>query len=61
MEPDFQQSLWGFNYERLHAIMKSVDPYDLFWVPHGVGSEGWATDSYVLNYIPSQAGRLCRV
>ncbi len=38
-EPDWQQTFWGPNYERLLAIKRKVDPDNLFHVHHGVGSE----------------------
>jgi hypothetical protein len=38
-EPDWQQSFWGENYNRLLSIKKSVDPEGLFNCHHCVGSE----------------------
>ena len=38
-EPDWQQTFWGSNYDRLLAIKRKVDPDNLFRVHHGVGSE----------------------
>lgn len=40
-EPNWQQSFYGDNYDRLLGIKKTVDPWGLFWVMTGVGSEGW--------------------
>lgn len=40
-EPDFQQSLWGENYERLYEIKQEWDPSGLFIARLGVGSEDW--------------------
>ncbi|KAK2741400.1 hypothetical protein FQN55_008316 [Onygenales sp. PD_40] len=40
-EPDFQQAFYGGFYERLLAIKKLVDPWDVFWAATAVGSEGW--------------------
>ncbi|KAE9366414.1 FAD-binding domain-containing protein [Stipitochalara longipes BDJ] len=40
-EPNFQRSFWGFNYERLLRIKRTVDPDDVFWCHICVGSEGW--------------------
>lgn len=61
MEPEWQEAFWGANYERLLAIKERYDPYELFYVHHGVGSEGWAMDQYIVGDVPSQAGKLCRV
>lgn len=61
MEPDWQESFWGSNYARLLSIKQRYDPQELFYVHHGVGSEGWAMDRYIVGNVPSQAGRLCRV
>lgn len=59
MDPDFSQSFYGTNYERLVEIKKQVDPKDLFWAPTAVGSEGWyITDQE--EYVTKQTGRLCR-
>ncbi|TGJ80340.1 hypothetical protein E0Z10_g8427 [Xylaria hypoxylon] len=58
-EPSFQQAFWGTNYARLLSIKKQVDPYDTFWAPTAVGSEGW----YIArqeSWLPTQNGRLCR-
>lgn len=30
-EPDWQQSFWGSNYERLVEINRRVDPDDILW------------------------------
>ncbi len=40
-EPDWQQTFWGSNYERLLEIKKEVDPSDVFWCVPCVGNEGW--------------------
>lgn len=40
-EPDFQESLWGENYERLYEIKQEWDPRGLFIVRLGVGSKDW--------------------
>ncbi len=39
-EPRWQTSFWGSNYAKLAAVKRSYDPQGLFWVHHGVGSEG---------------------
>ena len=48
-EKDWQRSFWGSNYERLATIKKKVDPGGLFFVHHGVGSEGWSADGFTKN------------
>lgn len=45
-DPDWQASHWGPNYPRLRAIKQSYDPTGLFFVHHGVGSEGWSADGF---------------
>jgi len=45
-EPDWQGSFWGSNYSRLAEVKRQVDPDDLFFVHHGVGSEGWSEDGF---------------
>jgi FAD/FMN-containing dehydrogenase len=46
-EPDWQASYWGTNYARLLAVKRRYDPDGLFFVRHGVGSEGWSDDGFV--------------
>jgi FAD/FMN-containing dehydrogenase len=43
-EPDWQQSFWGENYQRLLEIKRKYDPEGLFYCHHCVGSEGWSND-----------------
>ena len=45
-EKDWQHSYWGANYERLAAVKRQYDPDGLFFVHHGVGSEGWSEDGF---------------
>jgi hypothetical protein len=45
-ERRWQQSFWGTNYPRLAAVKKKYDPDGLFFVHHGVGSEGWSQDGF---------------
>ena len=45
-EKDWQHSYWGTNYARLLAIKRQYDPDGLFFVHHGVGSEGWSGDGF---------------
>ncbi|KAK0620677.1 hypothetical protein B0T14DRAFT_236015 [Immersiella caudata] len=60
MEPNFGEAFYGGNYERLVKIKKELDPTDLFWVPTGVGSEGWKVKGS-REWLTTQEGRLCRV
>ncbi|KAJ7148034.1 FAD-binding domain-containing protein [Mycena crocata] len=41
LEPHFQATFFGPNYEKLSKIKTKYDPTDLFIVPAGVGSERW--------------------
>jgi FAD/FMN-containing dehydrogenase len=45
-QADWQQAFWGSNYPRLAAVKKKFDPEGLFFVHHGVGSEGWSADGF---------------
>jgi len=45
-QPDWQDAFWGDNYPRLRAIKDKYDPAGLFFVYHGVGSEGWSVDGF---------------
>ncbi|KAK0701574.1 hypothetical protein B0T26DRAFT_865327 [Lasiosphaeria miniovina] len=58
-EPNWQQSFFGTNYERLLQIKRLRDPWQVFWAPATVGSEDWIVTTP--NQVPSQNGRLCRV
>jgi FAD/FMN-containing dehydrogenase len=46
-ERRWQQSFWGENYAKLAAVKRKYDPSGLFFVHHGVGSEGWSDDGFV--------------
>lgn len=59
MDPEFQQSFYGSNYERLTEIKRKVDPKDVFWAPTAVGSERWYITGQK-DYVTWQTGKLCR-
>lgn len=42
----WQETFWGANYVRLKEIKSKYDPSGLFFVRHGVGSEGWSEDGF---------------
>jgi hypothetical protein len=58
-EPNWQTSFFGSNYPRLLQIKKARDPWNVFWAPETVGSEGWQV--VTSDGLPTQNGRLCRV
>jgi FAD/FMN-containing dehydrogenase len=43
---DWQRAFWGTHYARLSAVKHTYDPEGLFYVRHGVGSEGWSEDGF---------------
>ena len=57
-EPNWQQSFFGSNYDKLLAIKKARDPWGLFWAPTTVGSENWVVRT--ADGLPTQNGPLCR-
>ncbi len=58
-EPNWQQSFFGSQYERLLKVKKSVDPWGLFWAPTTVGSENWHV--VTADRLPTQNGPLCKI
>ncbi|KAJ9149309.1 FAD linked oxidase [Pleurostoma richardsiae] len=59
-EPDWQQSFYGDNYDRLYALKQRYDPWGLFYAPTAVGAEDWNVTGQIA-YYPTQNGRLCHV
>ncbi|KAF1846543.1 uncharacterized protein K460DRAFT_417601 [Cucurbitaria berberidis CBS 394.84] len=60
-EPDWQNAFWGENYPRLLSIKQKYDPSMLFYVHHGVGTEGWRIEDNGIVGVQSTDGPLCRV
>lgn len=58
-EPNFQQSFYGSNYERLLSIKQKTDPWHVFYAVTAVGSDKWKVEG--TKGLPTQNGRLCRV
>jgi hypothetical protein len=58
-EPNFKESFYGSNYDRLLSIKDEVDPWSVFYVVTGVGSDRWYSEG--VPGLPTQQGRLCRV
>ncbi|EUC29960.1 hypothetical protein COCCADRAFT_7910 [Bipolaris zeicola 26-R-13] len=50
-QPNFQDTFWGTNYQKLLGIKKKWDPQGLFYATVGVGSEAWSVKT---------DGRMCR-
>ena len=46
IEPNFQTTFYGPNYDRLLSIKRVYDPNGLFIVAGGVGSEDWDWDGF---------------
>jgi hypothetical protein len=53
-QPNWQQTLYGVNYEPLLKIKDKYDPDQIFYALQAVGSDRWYTDK-------ARGGRLCPV
>jgi FAD/FMN-containing dehydrogenase len=51
-EPHWQTSYWGDNYARLRELKRRYDPACVFFVRHGIGSEGWSDDGFARLAMP---------
>ncbi|KAJ0107569.1 hypothetical protein J7T55_007759 [Diaporthe amygdali] len=59
-EPNWQQSFYGDNYDRLYSLKQRYDPWGVLYATGAVGSEDWyVTDQ--IEYFPTANGRLCPV
>ncbi|KUJ21514.1 FAD-binding domain-containing protein [Mollisia scopiformis] len=58
-EPNWQQSFFGDNYNKLLKIKRERDPWGLFYAPTTVGSEVWEVRT--ADGLPTQNGKLCKV
>ncbi|KAE8407728.1 hypothetical protein BDV37DRAFT_279517 [Aspergillus pseudonomiae] len=54
VEPNFHQSFYGSNYERLYQLKQSYDASGLFYALTGVGSENWTVKNR--DGLPDQNG-----
>jgi hypothetical protein len=50
-QPNWQETFFGSNYNRLQEIKSEWDPDSFFYVLKGVGSENWTV---------SESGRMCK-
>ena len=51
-QPNWQETFYGVNYQRLRSIKAKYDPNDIFYATTAVGSDEWEIEG---------PGRLCRV
>lgn len=60
MEPGWQESFYGLEYERMREVKRKWDPKGLFYATTAVGSEEWEVRDGGRG-VQTQDGRLCRV
>ena len=58
-EPNFGQSFYGGNYNRLLAFKRYIDPWHVFHAVTAVGSDEWKVEG--TQGLTTQQGRLCKV
>lgn len=58
-EPNFQESFYGSNYNKVLSIKRNRDLWGLFYAMTGVGSDEWRVEG--TDGLPTQQGRLCRL
>ncbi|RMZ72686.1 Restculine oxidase [Pyrenophora seminiperda CCB06] len=51
-EPNWQQAFWGPNYARLRQTKSKYNASMLFYVHHGVGTEGWMISDQGIHLFP---------
>jgi len=61
IEPERPQSFHGDKYARLYDLKQRWDPDGVFYAQNAVGSEDWFMSDELLNHLPSQNSKLCRV
>lgn len=63
-DPEWKDTFYGDHYDRLLEIKKIWDPWNLFWVISGVGSDEWevrGSSGVGREGLYTQDGRLCQV
>lgn len=43
---DWRERFFGDHYDRLNAVKRAIDPCNVFWVHHGIGSDVLAFDEH---------------
>ncbi|KAF1993409.1 FAD-binding domain-containing protein [Amniculicola lignicola CBS 123094] len=62
-EPGWKEGHFGDNYDKLRGVRRAYDPWEVFYVVGGVGSDEWEirdTNGVGRTGLVSQDGRLCR-
>ncbi|KAI9749090.1 MAG: hypothetical protein M4579_007006 [Chaenotheca gracillima] len=50
-EPNWKQTFWGDNYDKLLQIKQQYDPEEVFWCFPCVGGDLWSVDDAVMGWI----------